>query len=225
LATTRRARLRRLWGTRKLKTQCIFTIGGGARARSKGQCSRPCGAAVGIGEAAGASRATGGFAGFSTAPVARAPTREIAVVQLLGVVEGRWAAELWLAHKAAATTVEPEVAQVIDRFFARVEGVDRGKGAGKEEKEEEGGINIYFKVKGVEGAEQAVTLRLYTDFHRFRLYCDCKTSAKRVLEAVAEELRPAVGQLERRLRLAVAKERLEWPRWHRNALELPAGVG
>jgi len=44
----------------------------------------------------------------------------LALAQLLSMVEGRWAVELRLAHKAAATPVEPEVAQVIDRFFAKL---------------------------------------------------------------------------------------------------------
>ena len=42
---------------------------------------------------------------------------------------------------------------------------------------------------------------------------------------VAEELHSIVEQLRRRLRLTVAKERLVWPRWHGNALALPASVG
>jgi len=131
-------------------------------------------------------------------------------------LRGRWAVELWLAHKAAATPVEPEVAQVLDKLFARVEDVGEvewGKGS----------VNISFKVRGVEGVSHTVALKLYTDFRNFYLYCDScsETSAKRVLGAVAERLRPAVEQLERQLKLVTE----EWPRWEGNALVLPAGVG
>jgi len=145
----------------------------------------------------------------------------LALAQLLGVVEGRWAVELWLAHNAATKPVEPEVAEVLEGLFARVEGVSEVEWG-------ERGINIYFKVKGLEGVERATTLRLYTDFASFLLYCDdscSEASTRRVLEAVAEWLRPAVEQLEGQLKLAVAKDRLEWPRWHKNALVLPADVG
>jgi len=140
----------------------------------------------------------------------------LALAQLLGVVEGKWAVEFWLAHKAAATPAEPEVAQVLDKFFARVEGVG-------EVKWEEEGVSLSFKVRGLEGVGQAVTLKLSTDFSYFRLYCDLcsETLASRVLEAVAEWLRPAVELLEERRR-PTAKE---WPKWHEDALELPADVG
>jgi len=136
----------------------------------------------------------------------------LALAQLLGVVEDKWAVELWLAHKAATTTTPPEVAQVIDRFFARVEGVG-------EVKWEERGVNLYFKLRGLGGTFHAVTLRLYTNFHDFYLHCDsCSgASARRVLEAVAKWLRPAVEWL------GLAAEK--WPRWEGNALDLPAEVG
>jgi len=142
----------------------------------------------------------------------------LALAQLLGVVEGKWAVELWLAHKAATAPVEPEVAEVLDRFFARVESVDRGSGTGGNG--EEVGVNLSFKVRGLEGVSRAVTLRLYTDFRHFRLYCDScisETSARRVLETVAEWLRLAVERL--------AAEKQKWPRWYGNALVLPADVG
>jgi len=50
------------------------------------------------------------------------------------------------------------------------------------------GVNLSFRVRGLEGVEEAVTLKLYTDFRHFRLYCDRNDEAlaKRVLEAVAE---------------------------------------
>jgi len=137
----------------------------------------------------------------------------LALAQLLDVVEGRWAVELWLAHKAATTPVEPEVAQVLDKLFARVESID-------EVKWEERGVNIYFKARGVEGAERAVTLKLYTDFRHFLLYCDScvsEASSRRVLEAVAKLLRPAVEWL------GLAAEK--WPKWMGNILKLPADVG
>jgi len=70
------------------------------------------------------------------------------------------------------------------------------------------GFDVYFE----RGGER---FKLHTDFTDFRLYCDCKTSAKRVLEAVAELLRPAVEQ----------SATGEWPKWEGNALVLPAGVG
>jgi len=82
----------------------------------------------------------------------------------------------------------------------------------------ERGGNLSFKVRSVEYASYAVTLRLYTDFRHFRLSCDScinETTTRRALEAVAEWLRPAVE------RLAVG----EWPKWHWNSLDLPAGVG
>jgi len=134
----------------------------------------------------------------------------LALAQLLGVVEGRWVVELWLAHKAATTPTPPEMAQVLDRLFARVESVDKVKW-------EERGVNIYFKLRGLKGAEGAVMLRSYTDFNSFRLYCEScsEASARRVLEAVAEWLRPAVEGL------AAG----EWPKWFRRALVLPAEVG
>jgi len=140
----------------------------------------------------------------------------LALAQLLGVVEGKWAVEFWLAHKAVVTLVEPEVAQVLDRLFARVEEVG-------EVKWEEEGVSLSFKVRDVRSAEQVVTLRLHTDFAHFYLYCDScsEASARRALETVAEQLRPAVEQLEGRLRLAAKK----WPKWEGNALVLPAKMG
>jgi len=141
----------------------------------------------------------------------------LALAQLLDVVEGEWAVELWLAHKAATTPTPPEVAQALNSFLARVEGVDKVKWG-------ERGVNIYFKIRGLEGVEQAVVLRLYTNFAYFRLYCDScvsETFARRVLESVAERLCPAVEQLERQLKLVTE----EWPKWEGNALILPAGVG
>jgi len=142
----------------------------------------------------------------------------LALAQLLGVVEGKWAVELWLAHKAATTPMPPEAAEVLDKLFARVEGVEKVKWT-------EGGVNIYFKVRGLEDASRAVTLRLYADFRHFLFYCDScsETSAERVLRTLAEELRPAVEQLRRRLGLAA--EGREWPRWRWNALALPADMG
>jgi len=140
----------------------------------------------------------------------------LALAQLLGVVEGRWAVELWLAHKAAATPTPLEVAKALDRLFARMEGVEREKWA-------ERGVSLYFKLRSAEGTERVAMFRLYTNFHEFYLYCDwCsdETSAKIVLGAVAEELRLLVEQLRR-----AAKEGQEWPRWYGNALELPAEVG
>jgi len=142
----------------------------------------------------------------------------LSLAQLLGVVEGKWAVELWLAHKAATATTPPEVAQVLDMFFARVESVNKVKWEGK-------GVNVYFNVRGLEGVERAVTLRLYTDFRHFYLYCDSFSgaSAEGVLRAVAEWLRPAVEQLEGRLGLV--SEEQKWPKWEGGALDLPAGVG
>jgi len=141
----------------------------------------------------------------------------LALAQLLGVVEGKWAMKLWLVHKAATTPTPPEVAKALDGFLSKVEGVEGEKWA-------EGGVNLYFRVRGVESSERAVVLRLYTDFTHFYFYCESYsgTSARRVLGAVAEELRLAVERLERK---RVAKEGQKWPKWHWNALELPAGVG
>jgi len=140
----------------------------------------------------------------------------LALAQLLGVVEGRWAVELWLAHKAATTLAKPEATKALEGFLARVEGVEEMRWT-------EGGVSLYFKLRDVEGASWTATLRLYTNFVHFLLYCETYsgTTARRVLGAVAEELRPAVEQLEGRLRLAA----VEWPRWYRKALGLPAGVG
>jgi len=141
----------------------------------------------------------------------------LALAQLLGVVKEEWAVELWLAHKAAATPVEPEVAQALDKLFARVEGVGEVKWG-------KGSVSLSFKVRGLEGVSHTVTLKLNTNFAYFRLSCDScddETPAGRVLETVAEWLRPAVELLEGRLRLVA----VEWPKWHGDALELPAGVG
>jgi len=87
----------------------------------------------------------------------------LALAQLLGVVEGKWV-ELWLAYKAATATTPQEVTQVLDKLFARVEVVDKVEWT-------EGVVNVYFKLRGLKGAEGAVTLRLYTDFINFRLFC------------------------------------------------------
>jgi len=133
----------------------------------------------------------------------------LALAQLLGVVEGKWAVELWLAHKAATTPVEPEAAEIIGRFFARVEGVGEVDWAERD-------VNLYFRLRSLEDVEQTVTLRLYTDFAHFYLYCDDEATRERVLKVVAEWLRPTVELL------GWAAE--EWPRWHRDALVLPAGV-
>jgi len=135
----------------------------------------------------------------------------LALAQLLGVAKGRWAVELWLAHKAATTLVEPEAAKALEGLFARVEGVDKVEW-------EERGVNIYFRLRDME----ETMFRLYTNFANFHLYCDScidEVSARRVLEAVAEWLRPVVKQL------GLAAEGREWPRWHKNALDLPASVG
>gem|GEM_PF-6059086 len=143
----------------------------------------------------------------------------LALAQLLGVVEERWAVELWLAHKAVTTPTQPEAAKALEGLFARVEGVDKVEWTKR-------GVSLYFKVRGVGGAERAAVFKLYTDFRHFLLYCEScsdEKSAKRVLGELAEELRPAVEQLERRLGL-VAKEQ-KWPKWNWNALELPARVG
>jgi len=136
----------------------------------------------------------------------------LALAQLLGVVEGKWAVELWLAHKAATTPTPPEVAKALESLFAKVEGMDKVEW-------EERGVNVYFKVRSLEDVSRTITLRLYTDFANFRLYCgSCnEVSARRILETVAEWLRPAVE----RLRLVAE----EWPRWEGNALDLPAEVG
>jgi len=142
----------------------------------------------------------------------------LALAQLLGVVEGKWV-ELWLAHKAATMLVKPEVAKALEGLLIRIEGVDKERWARR-------GINLYFKLRGVEGAEQIAVFKLYTDFRHFLLYCDlCSDEATttRVLGGLAEELRPAVEQLERRLGLAAKEQR--WPRWNWNALELPASIG
>jgi len=144
----------------------------------------------------------------------------LTLAQLLNVVEGKWAIELWLAHKATATPTPPEAAKALNKLLSRVEWVEG-------EKWTEGGVSLYFKLRGEEGAELAAVFRLYTNFHDFHLYCHLcsEASARRILGAVAEELRLAVEQLERRLRLAAAEERLEWPKWEGNALVLPAEVG
>jgi len=136
----------------------------------------------------------------------------LALAQLLGIVEGKWAVELWLAHKAATTLVKPEVTQVLDGLLARIISID-------EVKWKERGVSLSFRLRGMEDVSRAVTLRLYTDFAHFRLSCDCsgKASARRVLEAVVEWLRPAVERLE-----LTAKER---PKWHGDALVLSAEVG
>jgi len=139
----------------------------------------------------------------------------LALAQLLGVVEGKWAVELWLAHKVATT---PKVAKALSGLFSRVESVDKVYWA-------ERGVNLYFKLGYVEGAERAVTLRLHTDLHNFYLYCHTcsEASAERVLKAVAEDLRPCVEQSRKQMGL-VADER-EWPKWYRNAIFLSADVG
>jgi len=144
----------------------------------------------------------------------------LALAQLLGVVEDKWAVELWLAHKAATTLTPPDAAKALEGLLARVESVDKAKW-------EEGGINVYFRLRGVESNSRAAVFRLHTDFVNFYLYCDLcsEATAERVLGVVAEELRPIVEQLGRRLRLTVAKERPVWPRCHGNALALPASVG
>jgi len=64
----------------------------------------------------------------------------LALAQLLGVVEGRWAVELWLAHKAATTLAKPEATKALEGLLTRVESVDRGKGV--DEEGEEMGINL-----------------------------------------------------------------------------------
>jgi len=139
----------------------------------------------------------------------------LALAQLLGVVEGKWAVELWLVHKATTT---PKVAKALSGLFSRVESVDKVYWA-------ERGVNLYFKLGYVEGAERAVTLRLHTDLHNFYLYCHTcsEASAERVLKAVAEDLRPCVEQTRKQMGL-VADER-EWPKWYRNAIFLSAEVG
>lgn len=111
----------------------------------------------------------------------------------------------------------PVVAEALDRFFARVEGVDKVEWT-------ERGVNLYFKLRDVEAVSRVATLRLYTDFRDFRLYChSCsEKAARRVLEAVAEWLRPAVVQLKREW---TNKEGQEWPKWYWKAISLPAGVG
>jgi len=140
----------------------------------------------------------------------------LALAQLLGVVEGKWAVELWLAHKADTTPVKPEVAKALEGLFARVEGVDKVKWT-------EGGISLYFRLRGVEGAGQAAVFKLYTNFANFYLYCEScsEASAGRVLSAIAEELRLAVE----RLKQTAEEERPSWPKWAYNALSLPADVG
>jgi len=102
--------------------------------------------------------------------------------------------------------------QVFDGLLARIIGID-------EVKWKERGVSLSFKVRGAEDVSRAVTLRLYTDFAHFRLSCDCsgEASARRVLESVAEWLRPAVE------RLGLTTK--EWPKWHGDALVLPTGVG
>jgi len=55
------------------------------------------------------ARSWSGLAGSHTPKVISL----LALAQLLGVVEGKWAVELWLAHKAATTLAEPEVAQAL----------------------------------------------------------------------------------------------------------------
>jgi len=143
----------------------------------------------------------------------------LALAQLLGVVEGRWAVELLLAHKAATTLVKPEVAKALEGLLSRLEDVEKVEWT-------ERGVNIYFKVRNVpEGAEWAAMLRLHTDFRNFYLYCETcgETSARRILEAMAEELRPAVEQSRKRLGLVAGGR--ERPKWEGNALELPADVG
>lgn len=61
-------------------------------------------------------------------------TSLLAPAQLLGIVEDKWAVELWLAHKAATTLAKPEAAKALDGLLARVESVDRGKGIDEEER-------------------------------------------------------------------------------------------
>jgi len=60
--------------------------------------------------------------------------------------------------------------------------------------ERERGVNIYFKVRGWESVERAATLRLYSDFASFFLFCDScnEASARGALGVVADGLRPAV---------------------------------
>jgi len=83
----------------------------------------------------------------------------MALAQLLDVVEYRWVAELWLAHKAATTPTPPEVAEALDS-------------SSPEWREwTEKGVNLYVKLRDVETASRVATLRLYTDFRDFRLYC------------------------------------------------------
>jgi len=127
----------------------------------------------------------------------------LALAQLLGVVEGKWVVELWLAHKAATTSMSPKVATALEKTLDRVEEVVKVKWM-------ERSAEVYFKWRNsaIEGATHVAVLRLRTDFAHFRLYCDPhnESSSKSVLEAVTSELDEKVKQ-------------------HRNALNLPADVG
>jgi len=80
----------------------------------------------------------------------------LALAQLLGVVEGKWAVELWLAHKVATTPTPLEVFKVLEDLFTRLKGVDKVEWS-------ERGVSVYFRLQGVEGVSRAVTLRLYTN--------------------------------------------------------------
>ena len=79
----------------------------------------------------------------------------LALAQLLGVVKDRWAVELWLAHKAATTLTPPNAAKALEGLLARVESVDKAKW------EKEGGINVYFRLRGVENNSRAAVFRLH----------------------------------------------------------------
>jgi len=117
--------------------------------------------------------------------------------------EGKWLGA-WLSYEAVVTPVPEDATRWLDGVYRVSVEPPRDILRGTV------GFDAYFERGGK-------MFRLSTDFSYFHLYCDScsETSARRVLEAVAEWLRPAVE------RLAAG----EWPRWYKNALDPPISIG
>jgi len=122
----------------------------------------------------------------------------LTLAQLLGVVEGKWAVELWLAHRAAVASTPLAMAEL----FKRVVRVEKVKWM-------ERSVEVYFKLwDALRGASRAIEFRLKTDLNVFRLYCDSysEMASRGALEAFARELGAEL-------------------KWNKNALRLSAEVG
>ena len=129
----------------------------------------------------------------------------LALRELAAGKEGRWL-RAWLSYEAAVTPAPEEVEKWLDGVYRVSVKPSRDPLTGA----------VSFDAEFEQGGER---FKLHTDFTSFRLYCDScsETSARGVLEAVAEELRPAVERL--------GPAAGEWPKLHWNALVLPAEVG